>query len=336
MAAHLHVFDYDGLMASQVWLITGGAGYIGAHVADRFLADAKDVVIYDSLSSGLESRIQYLRNKYNVDIPLINADLRDLDKFEEALRTHKPCGIIHTAALKSVAESMEKHDEYFDLNHLLTLKMLEITSKNKITNFIFSSTAAIYGAPYDSNPIKEDAPKKPISPYGASKLAAESEVEKFLARPGNRGTSLRFFNVVGAEDLELLDNSTENLVPIVIDKLRAGEPPIIYGTNHSTPDGTCLRDYVDVRDIAQAHLAAANSRKVLPYAMNVGTGSGRSVRDVIRLVSEAYGSTSINVCELDARPGDPENLCADITLIKRELNFQPRYTLEQSIRSLFF
>ena len=197
-------------MTIQTWLLTGGAGYIGSHVADEFLASGKDVVIYDSLYQGLESRIEYLRKKYNKEIPLIVADIRDTDTFTKTLEQYQPYGIVHTAALKAVGESMEKPDEYFEVNFHATTKMLEIITSHNIHHFIFSSTAAVYGAPDHSNPIKEDDEKYPISPYGASKLAAEGEVNKFLSKPGNHGTSLRFFNVVGTAAPELLDNSVEN------------------------------------------------------------------------------------------------------------------------------
>ncbi len=321
-------------MTNQVWLLTGGAGYIGSHVADEFLASGKDVVIYDSLYQGLESRIEYLRKKYNKEIPLIVADIRDTAKFDEVLTTYKPYGIVHTAALKAVGESMEKPDEYFEVNFHATTKMLELITKHSIKNFIFSSTAAVYGAPDHSNPIKEDDPKNPISPYGASKLAAEGEVNKFLTIPGNHGTSLRFFNVVGTGAPELMDNSVENLVPIVINKLKAGLPPVIYGTDYPTPDGTCIRDYVDVRDIAGAHLAAADSTAALPIAMNVGTGHGASVREVIKLVCEAAGRTEVVATEGARRLGDPAILCASVAQIQLDLDFCAQNNLEASIRSL--
>ena len=322
-------------MTTQTWLLVGGAGYIGSHVADEFLASGKDVVIYDSLYQGLESRIEYLRKKYNKEIPLIVADIRDTAKFEEVLTTYKPYGIVHTAALKAVGESMEKPDEYFEVNFHATTKMLELISQHGIKNFIFSSTAAVYGAPDHSNPIKEDDEKNPISPYGASKLAAEGEVNKFLAIPGNHGTSLRFFNVVGTAAPELLDNSVENLVPIVINKLKAGQPPVIYGTDYPTPDGTCVRDYVDVRDIARAHLAAADSTAQLPLAMNVGTGRGGSVREVIKLVCEAAGKSDVVVDERERRAGDPAFLCADVNLIRDAIGFSSKFSLEESTESLF-
>jgi UDP-glucose 4-epimerase len=323
-------------MTPQTWLITGGAGYIGSHIADLFLDNNKEVVIYDSLHRGLESRIEYLRKKHGKEIPLIFADIRDSAKFEEVLEIYKPHGVIHTAALKAVGESMEKPHEYFEVNHSATAKMLELLIKHEIHNFIFSSTAAVYGSPSHSNAIKEDDPKNPISPYGASKLAAEVEVNKYLALPGNHGTSLRFFNVVGAAASELLDNSDENLVPIVINKLKAGEAPVIFGTDYPTPDGTCIRDYVDVRDAAQAHLLSANAEKELPLVMNVGTGKGASVMEVIELLAALFDHQDLRVIESKRRPGDSGFMCAEVKLIRDTLSFKPEYDLDESIGSIFY
>ena len=321
-------------MTTQIWLIVGGAGYVGSHIADLFLANNKKIVIYDSLYQGLESRVEYLRQKHKTEIPLIVTDIRDTVKFEEVLTIYKPYGVIHAAALKAVGESMEKSDEYFEVNFHATSKMLDSLRKHNIHNFIFSSTAAIYGSPEHSNPIKEDDPKNPISPYGASKLAAEGEVSKFLAIPGNHGTSLRFFNVIGTAAPELMDNSVENLVPIVINKLKTGQPPVIFGTNYSTPDGTCIRDYVDVRDVARAHLVASDSA-TLPAAMNVGTGRGASVREVIKLVCAAAALNDVIAIEAERRSGDPAFLCADVTLINKAIEFVSRNSIEDSVKSLF-
>jgi UDP-glucose 4-epimerase len=329
----MHV-NYTHFMTPQTWLITGGAGYIGAHVADEFLANGKDVVIYDSLYRGLESRIEYLREKHDKEIPLIIADIRDTGRLDQVLTTFKPYGIVHAAALKAVGESMEKPDEYFEVNFHATIKILELAQKNEIKNFIFSSTAAVYGAPHHSNPIMEEEPKNPISPYGASKLAAESEVAKFLQVSDNYGTSLRFFNVVGTAAPELLDNSIENLVPIVINHLKANKPPVIYGTDYPTPDGTCIRDYVDVRDVARSHLAAADSGVNLPLAINIGTNEGTSVRKVIDLVCEAASKYDLVPIETERRTGDPAYLCADSSLSEYTLSFKPNITLESSIQSL--
>ena len=168
-----------------------------------------------------------------------------------------------------------------------------------------------------------------------SKYQAEAKITAFINTPGNHGTSLRFFNVVGTAAHELLDNSVENLVPIVLGKLNAGKVPEIFGTDYPTPDGTCIRDYVDVRDIARAHLAAADANQPLPPALNIGTGRGASVREIINLVLEATHKTDTPVIESPCRAGDPAILCADINLARTAMGFTSKYSLEESIRSLF-
>ena len=322
-------------MASETWLLTGGAGYIGTHIADEFISAGKSVVIVDSLYQGLESRITFLRAKHGAEIPFIKCDIRDYNEIESVIREYKIDGIVHTAALKAVGESMEKPDEYFQVNLDATKELIEIAKRNGVKKFIFSSTAAVYGSPDSMEPCKEDGPKAPISPYGDSKHQAESSVTAFINEPSNHGTSLRFFNVVGTAAPELLDNSVENLVPIVLGKLEKGEAPVIFGTDYPTTDGTCVRDYVDVRDIARAHLAAANATTKLPPAMNIGTGRGASVREIIKLVLDATNKSDTAVIENPRRAGDPAFLCADVTLAKSAMGFQSQYSLEASIRSLF-
>ncbi len=184
-------------------------------------------------------------------------------------------------------------------------------------------------------PCKENGPLAPISPYGSTKLDAESKVTEFINTAGNSGTSLRFFNVVGTASQELLDNSVENLVPIVLGKLNKGEAPVIFGTDYPTTDGTCVRDYVDVRDIAQAHLVAANAKGAIPPIINIGTGRGASVREIINLVLAAVNKSDTAVIEAPRRAGDPAFLCANVDLAANELGFKSKYSLEESIRSLF-
>jgi UDP-glucose 4-epimerase len=322
-------------MTQETWLLTGGAGYIGSHIADEFIRAGKSVVIYDSLYQGLESRIQYLRTKHNIDIPLIKADIRDYNEIEGVIRKYNINGIVHTAALKAVGESMEKPDEYFEVNLTATNELIDIARRNNVKKFIFSSTAAVYGSPDSMEPCLEDGPKAPISPYGDSKYQAEAKVTAFINTPGNHGTSLRFFNVVGTAAPELIDNSVENLVPIVLGKLNKNQSPEIFGTDYPTPDGTCIRDYVDVRDIARAHLAAADATGQLPPALNIGTGRGASVREVIDLVLIAINKSDTQVIESPRRAGDPAFLCADINLAKSSMGFTSNYSLEESVRSLF-
>lgn len=321
--------------APNTWLITGGAGYIGAHIADALLDEGKRVIVYDSLYRGLESRIEYLRNKHEKEIPLIVADIRDGNTLTAVIQEFKPEGVIHTAGLKSVAESMNNPSDYYEVNYEATKSLINIISAHGIHHFVFSSTAAVYGVPNHSNLIREDNPKNPISPYGASKLAAEAEVNLFLERPGNFGTSLRFFNVIGAAAQELLDNSVENLVPIVINKLKSGQAPAIFGTDYATPDGTCIRDYVDVRDVARAHLMVAESNCPLPLSINVGTGHGASVRELINLLCTSMDQREIKANELGRRAGDSDSLVADVSLMSSALNFRTTFSLKDSIKALF-
>jgi UDP-glucose 4-epimerase len=335
MRATDKLFHYNRRVSDETWLITGGAGYIGSHIADSFLNDGKNVVIYDSLYRGLESRIEYLRRSHHKELSFIQADIRDADAFRGALQKFRPDGVVHAAALKSVSESIEKPDEYFEVNYHATNRILEAVISSDVHQFIFSSTAAVYGSPAHSNPIKEDDPKNPISPYGESKLSAELMVNDFLGRPGNFGTSLRFFNVIGANSIELSDNSVDNIVPIVIDKLKRNESPTIYGVDYLTPDGTCIRDYVDVHDIALAHLAVANSSQVLPFAINVGTGRGTSVRDVINLVCKTADCKDVTLIESGRRAGDSAVLYADVTRMLKVLGIKSTRTTEEAIRTLF-
>ena len=322
-------------MDRQSWLITGGAGYVGTHIADLFIADSKDVVLIDSLYQGLESRVSYLRKKHGVEIPLHVIDIRDYTAIENILKTKTFTGIVHTAALKAVGESVEKPDEYKEVNYTATLELLKLAQKHGVKKFLFSSTAAVYGSPDSMEPCKENGPLAPISPYGTTKLDAESKVSEFINTPGNSGTSLRFFNVVGTSASELLDNSVENLVPIVLGKLNQGQAPVIFGIDYPTQDGTCVRDYVDVRDIAAAHLTAANATSQVPPIINVGTGRGASVREIIKLVLEATNKTDTEIIEAPRRAGDPAFLCADVSLAAAEMGFRSKYSLEESIRSLF-
>jgi UDP-glucose 4-epimerase len=316
----------------QNWLITGGAGYIGSHIADEMLENGSNVIIYDSLRDGLESRIDYLRDKHAREVPLIIADIKDKEKFEKILKKFHVSGIVHAAALKSVDESNIKPDEYMDVNYHATVSILEIAKRNQIGSFIFCSSAAVYGNPNTAGLIRESDSTDPRSPYGETKLLAEKAVESFLNESNVNGSSIRFFNVIGTASPELVDNSKANLVPIVIDKLRNQEQPIIYGRDYPTLDGTCVRDYIDVRDIASAIFSATQYGKKLPQALNIGAGREVSVLEV---VSTAIKIQKVNTNPLftERRLGDPARLCADISLARELLKFEPKYSLFQSITS---
>lgn len=321
-------------MERKVWLITGGAGYIGSHIADEFLNEGKSVVIYDSLYSGLESRIEYLRTKHKANIPLVKADIRDFDQLENVFMLNSFEGIVHCAALKSVDESIENPKEYTQVNYGATVALLEFAKFYEVKKFIFSSSAAVYGNPNSMHPCPESASKIPISPYGDTKLQAEEAVSEYLAIKGNLGTSLRFFNVIGTAAAELRDNSKKNLVPILIDRLYERLEISVFGTDYDTPDGTCVRDYVDVRDVSRAHLAVAKSIGELPKAMNVGTGFGSSVRNIIDSIEKISNKRFEEVINCHRREGDPAFLCADINLSNHAMGFESIYTLNQSLQSL--
>ena len=317
----------------QNWLITGGAGYIGSHIADELLQNGFNVVVYDSLQSGLKSRIDFLRAKHATEIPLIVSDIRDKEKFEESLKNYDISGIVHAAALKSVDESIKKRNEYIEVNYHSTVSILEIAQRLKIDSFIFCSSASVYGNPETDELIKETDLTNPMSPYGETKLLAEQAVTSFLSESTLFGTSIRFFNVIGTASPELVDKSKTNLVPIVIDKLRKQEQPIIFGRDYPTIDGTCVRDYVDVRDIASAIVSAIQSKDDLPLALNIGAGRDVSVLEIVSTIIEAL-QASINPIFSERRLGDPARLCADISLARDVLKFEPKYSLVQSICSL--
>lgn len=322
-------------MTKEKWLITGGAGYIGAHVAELFLADGKQIFLIDSLLKGKKSRIDFLSSKYRTAVPLEIIDIRDISKVENIIKKNEFAGIVHLAALKSVNESVEKPDEYGEVNYAATNEILELAKKYSIKKFIFSSTAAVYGEPATTEPCKEDDLLKPISPYGSSKLLAESRVTEFGSIEGNFGTSFRFFNVVGTASHELLDNSIENLVPITLEKLSKNEAPVVFGMDYPTKDGTCVRDFVDVRDIAAAHLLAANANKSIPSVLNLGTGTATSVREVIEMVLKIKQVSDLQIIESSRRAGDAAFVYANVSLAQKELGFKSKYSLEESIRSLF-
>jgi UDP-glucose 4-epimerase len=322
-------------MSKDIWLLTGAAGYIGSHVADEFLSSGRPIVVYDSLLNGNLERIKFLEFKYDCSIPFIEADIRDLSRFEYELKNREISGIAHLAALKSVNESIEHAMEYFEVNHLATRKISEIATRNDVKKFIFSSTSAVYGSPTGDKACEEFDDKKPITPYGESKLQAEKEVTVFNNVPGNTGISLRFFNVIGSVTKELCDEDGQNLVPILIKRIQNGEKLEIFGTDYPTPDGTCVRDYVDVRDIARAHRMVADFKGTWPEALNIGTGRGASIRKIINLITTVMNVATIDIAELNRRTGDAQSVTANVDLAKTTLGFTAKYSLEDSIRSLF-
>ncbi len=322
-------------MMSERWLIIGGAGYVGAHIADLFVANGKQVFVIDSLAGGSNNRVSHLKKKYGPSLTFIPADIRDKKKMRDLITEINPNGIILTAALKSVSESFEKKEEYMAVNYHAVSHVIEIALEVKVKKLFFSSSAAVYGSLQQEIPVCEGDMTNPISPYGQSKLDAEKLVSSYLEAPENNGTSFRYFNVVGAERKELSDNSMSNLIPIVFNKINREEPIVIYGKDHPTRDGTCVRDYIDVRDIARAHLMSANCESKLPFVMNLGSERGVTV---LELVTEVFRKMNKDlVVEFsEPRNGDPSQLVSNSGLIRKQLGFACHYAITDSIDSLLW
>ena len=309
------------------WLITGGAGYIGSHVAQLFHDEGLSHYCYDNLSSGLASRIPDQQR-------LIIGDINDETKFASVIREFQISGVIHLAAKKSVEESRSKPLLYEETNFTATKNILDACIRGGISHFIFSSTAAVYGENHLGY-VDENSKLLPISPYGETKLRAESILTSLISDGLIKGISLRYFNVIGQRKSLLRDESIDNLVPRVLSAIQENKRPQVYGRDYATPDGTCIRDYVDVRDIAALHLSICKSFESvkLPAILNVGTGNGVSVLEVMQTIYSRLNLPFVPEF-LPRRQGDPQTLVADIRKMKEELGFTAKYSFSDSIESL--
>lgn len=308
-------------------LVTGGAGYIGSHVVRAAEAAGHSCVVVDNLSTGLAKRIH---------CPIVELDLAAPDAIGQLIRLMKDenfDSVIHLAARKQVGESVEKPEEYFleNLGGLanLLLAMREVGLKS----LVFSSSAATYGMP-NFDKVSEDYPGVPINPYGQTKLIGEQMLKNAQVW-GLKGVNLRYFNVAGAGASDLADTAALNLIPIAINAVRAGKAPIVFGTDYPTPDGSCIRDYVHVEDLALAHLAAVDyligdGQEFQTF--NVGTGEGASVIQVLDALKTASG-IDFEVALGERRAGDPPRLVADVSRIERVLGFTTKHDLASIVQS---
>ncbi len=310
------------------WLITGGAGYIGSHVVDLFIASGESVVVIDNLRTG---NINNLEKK----VPFFQGDITNKSDLEKLFSAYEIKGIINLAGLKSVSESLLNPDEYLRVNSMGVNLLLDMAKKYGIKIFIQSSTAAVYGN-IDSGVANEQASLRPISVYGESKHKAEISLVNQINDGSIRGTSLRYFNVVGAKNSHLRDSSTENLFPIVANSIKNKLSVNVFGTDYPTRDGSCIRDFVHVLDLAKAHLLAARQieKREIPIAINIGTGNGFSVLEVIDAFQK-FQMCNVEVLKLPRRLGDPATLTADVSLAERELGFQPEFGLNHMVNSTY-
>jgi UDP-glucose-4-epimerase GalE len=301
-------------------LITGGAGYIGSHAVRLFMARGHDVWVYDNLGMGHRGAVPQGQ--------LIVGDLSEISRLDHAVLTHRIEAVAHFAAFAYVGESVRDPGKYYQNNLVNALNLMECLRRNGVTRFVFSSTCATYGIP-NRVPITEDEPQQPINPYGMAKLVVERALADYAAAYRWSYAALRYFNAAGASADGSIgeDHDPEtHLIPLALQVALGQRPHIeVYGTDYPTPDGTCIRDYVHVDDLADAHLLALEKLtpgKELRY--NLGTGRGYSVREVIRTAEEVTGK-SIAVKEGPRRPGDPPVLVAAAGKAQRELGWQPRY-----------
>jgi UDP-glucose 4-epimerase len=312
--------------ASLRILVTGGAGYIGGTVAQLLLDQGHQVVIYDNLCHGHRSMVP-------AQTEFVQGELADRATLEKILH-NRIDGVMHFAALIEAGESMQRPEIYFRNNSASTLSLLEAMLATGVTRLVFSSTAAVYGEP-ESTPIREDAPLRPTNAYGESKLLVEQMLNWLNRIHGFRYASLRYFNVAGAiKDRGEAHEPESHLIPLILDVALGRRPSIkIFGQDYPTPDGTCIRDYIHVHDLARAHLLAFNvldQHTRLIY--NLGNGIGFTVREVIESARRVTGHP-IPVLEEPRRPGDPAVLIASSEKIGNELGWKPEYTKLDDIMS---
>jgi UDP-glucose 4-epimerase len=306
----------------QKIFVTGGAGYIGSICVEILLDTGFEVVVYDNLTEGHRSAV----DKRAV---FIEADLGDQARLSAAMKEHRPDAIMHFAANALVGESMQNPMKYFRNNFQNGLNIVQAMLDSGTQRIVFSSTCATYGIP-EEVPIHERLPQKPVNPYGESKLMFEKALRWFSEIHGIINVNLRYFNAAGASAQFGEHHRIEtHLIPNIV-KVALGQAPHvqIFGTDYPTPDGTCIRDYIHIRDLASAHMLALKSEK--SDFFNLGTGSGYSVREVIDAVKEVTGK-EIPVVEQPRRAGDPPRLIADSTKIKSTLGWTPRYESVKAI-----
>lgn len=315
-------------------LVTGAAGYIGSHVVKQLLENTDyEIIIIDNLCTGFESTINTLKSldKTNSRIKFYNEDLSNWNKIDNVFKENNIKEIIHFAAFSQVAESMKDPFKYYTNNTANTTNLLKVASQYNVEKFIFSSTAAVYGEPNKEDiPIKEDLIKNPINPYGSSKLFSESVIkDTALTNTNFKYVILRYFNVAGADldgKIGECHNPETHLIPLVVKTALGKRDSIkIFGDDYETEDGTCIRDYIHVCDLADAHIQALkyldNNESDI---FNCGYGYGYSVKEVVETVKKV-SKVNFKVDIEERRVGDPAILISDNNKIKTKMNWEPKY-----------
>jgi UDP-glucose 4-epimerase len=314
----------------MTWLVTGGAGYIGAHVVAAMRDAGERVVVVDDLSTGDRTRV--------AGTPLVEGSVLDQALLERTMREHAVTGVVHTAAKKQVEESVRHPLAYYRENVEGLRRLLAAVTATGVGAFVFSSSAAVYGAP-DVDLVREDTECRPVNPYGQTKLTGEHMVADVARATGLRYANLRYFNVAGTARPELADRGEANLVPMVFRRISGRQAPLIFGDDFPTPDGTCIRDFIHVADIASAHTAAARALaegRLHALTANVGRGEGVSVREMIVAIREITGTTGEEWAEPAISPrraGDPPRVVAAADTIRTTLGWEAQYGLRDMVAS---
>lgn len=309
------------------WLVTGGAGFIGSHVVRALLAAGRQVVVLDDLSTGDKSRVPDT-------VPLELASVRDRATLDRIFTEHEIDAVVHIAAKKQVGESVQKPLWYYEQNVDSLRILLEAMVAANVRRLVFSSSAAVYGSP-DVREITEDTPCVPESPYGESKLIGEWLIRATAAAHPLAYANLRYFNVAGAGAPELGDPTALNLIPMVFERIEANRPPRIFGDDYDTPDGTAIRDFIHVNDIADAHVAAAQRLEQdndAALILNIGRGEGASVRQIMdRILQHTHSDLVPEVAS--RRPGDAARSVASAARIKSELGWSAKHDIPDMVAS---
>ena len=313
----------------MTWLLTGGAGYIGAHIVRSFLEVGIEVVVLDDLSTGTRAKVPD-------GVALVEASVLDTDRVARALGDHGVEGVVHLAAKKAVGESVEQPVRYFRENVDGFLSLLEAMRATGVGRMVFSSSASVYGITEMEIVTEEVATSsRPVSPYGETKLIGEWLLRDLVRATGLRGTSLRYFNAAGAGGPDLGDTGVFNLIPLTFQALSEGRPPLIFGSDWPTPDGTCIRDYIHVSDVADAHVAAARALDAgieLAPAYNISRGVGVSVAEVMDTVRRITG-IDFEPEVVGRRPGDPARIVGSADAIARDLGWKASLDLDDMVTS---
>lgn len=310
----------------DVWLVTGGAGYIGGHTVARLHAQGHRVVVLDDLSSGLTHRIP-------AGVPFVNASVQDEQAVAEAFRAHKVTGVLHFAAKKSVPDSVADPVLYYRENVGGMTSLLGAMVQTGVMKIVISSTASVYGLVQESI-VTEETPTAPLSPYGHTKLIGEQMVRAVGEAHGVSWIALRYFNAVGADDASMADRGGTNLFPLILRAFAAGEPALVTGDDFDTPDGSGVRDYIHVADLADAHVAAVErlNKGSAAAVYNVGTGVGYSVFDVLNTLRTVSGE-EVPFTVGPRRPGDPACCIAAVDRIRADLGWSAQRDLIDMVSS---